>query len=253
MGRRFVCSDLHGCLDFYIQVKDFIAKDDIVYCLGDCGDRGPHEWETIKAIMNDPQFVYIKGNHEDMLVQAMKEYNRGVVKGEDWDLVACNGGHMTFAGWRDEGADMSWAWKLEDLPLRMTIINDRGQEVILCHAGYTPGADDENWNTENSDEKEVVLWDRVHYVTDYWDEKNYPNTIVVHGHTPIPHLDEDREFWDCSKFLSNATDKEMANGAYWYANNHKVCIDSGMCFTEVGLLLDIDTWDCHVFNVSIKE
>ena len=66
MKRTFACSDLHGQLDLWKQIKSFLNPEDTVYFLGDAGDRGPDGWELIKAIANDSQVVYLKGNHEDM-------------------------------------------------------------------------------------------------------------------------------------------------------------------------------------------
>ena len=69
----YAVSDIHGYISIYNQIKEMLNPEDKVYCLGDCGDRGPHPWETIKAVMRDPQFIYIKGNHDDMLVKAARE------------------------------------------------------------------------------------------------------------------------------------------------------------------------------------
>ena len=40
----YAVSDLHGCLEAYKTIKRILRPDDIVYCLGDCGDRGPQPW-----------------------------------------------------------------------------------------------------------------------------------------------------------------------------------------------------------------
>ena len=53
MGRVFAVADLHGMIELYQQIKDFLKPEDKVYCLGDMGDRGTNCWETVKAIMND--------------------------------------------------------------------------------------------------------------------------------------------------------------------------------------------------------
>ena len=74
MSRTFAVADLHGMLNLYQQIKNFIKPEDKVYYLGDMGDRGTDCWETVKAIMNDSQFKVIMGNHEDMLIKSMKAW-----------------------------------------------------------------------------------------------------------------------------------------------------------------------------------
>lgn len=37
----YALSDLHGYLDLYKQIKEFLKPEDKVYFLGDAGDRGP--------------------------------------------------------------------------------------------------------------------------------------------------------------------------------------------------------------------
>ena len=66
----YALGDLHGHYEIYEKVKAMLKPEDTVYFLGDAGDRGPDSWKCIKAIYDDPQFIYIKGNHEDMLVKA---------------------------------------------------------------------------------------------------------------------------------------------------------------------------------------
>ena len=121
----FVCSDLHGMMESYNQIKAFIKPEDKVYCLGDCGDRGPEPWGLIKAIANDKQFEYIKGNHEDMLVSAMYEYNDGYMDFFTKQLID-NGGGTTLLQWANEGGDMRWARWLERLPLSAKYTNKDG-------------------------------------------------------------------------------------------------------------------------------
>lgn len=92
----YATADLHGYLDLYKKIKDFLKPDDVVYYLGDAGDRGPQSWETIKVILDDPQFIYIKGNHDDMLVKAALNYFGDYFDTEGWyyDLMS-NGGEQT--------------------------------------------------------------------------------------------------------------------------------------------------------------
>ena len=70
----YCCSDLHGRYDIWRQIKSFLKPEDKLYYLGDAADRGPNGWKIIKELISDNRIIYIKGNHEDMLVKAMKEY-----------------------------------------------------------------------------------------------------------------------------------------------------------------------------------
>ena len=152
----YACSDLHGMLHFYKTIKEFLKPEDIVYFLGDAGDRGPHPWETIKAIMNDPQFIYLKGNHEDMLVQAL-----GKGYGRQYNLLRANGGKDTYHQCLEEEDWAQWRIKLNNLPTQMTYVNTRGETVYLSHAGYTPWYDNGRIGGWNWDED--LLWSRDHF------------------------------------------------------------------------------------------
>ena len=225
---KYAVSDLHGRYDLFQQIKDFIQPEDTVYVLGDCGDRGKDGWQIIKEVYENPQFIYLKGNHEDMLVEAMR--------GHDRSLCFYNGGKSTYEAWKyKDGGSMAWAKRLADLPLEATYINQNGERVVMCHAGYTPHCGQFNWG-------EDLLWSRDHFNA-MWD-MDFVDTIIVHGHTPIPYLDE---------YLYQApSEKEVEPGAFWYCPDdkgrpHKVDIDCGAVFTGHTVLLNLDTWDEEIF------
>ena len=92
----YALSDLHGNLELLKAIQKFLNEDDKVYFLGDGGDRGPNPWETIKEIYKDKRFIYIKGNHEDMLVNALTDYlDNGYMDYSFW-MLTNNGGSQTF-------------------------------------------------------------------------------------------------------------------------------------------------------------
>lgn len=229
---RYVFSDLHGQLKLWHQIKEFVLPSDEIYCLGDCGDRGPQPWETIKAIINDPQVVYLKGNHEDMLVAAMAEYLdhptvRKFHKIYDTNsfqrLLFSNGGSDTIQGWIDEGADPSWIDRLDKLPT-IKMLKSGNLDIALCHAGYSPLADD-----VMPDDVDLI-WDRGH-ITFPWIGDD--NLIIIHGHTPCPYISR--------KWVPS-------DGAIIYAGGHKIDIDMGSFVTNTTCLLDLDTFDEHYFS-----
>lgn len=230
----YACSDLHGRLDAYEEIKEYINPDDIIYCLGDCGDRGYAPWDTIKTVYLDPQFIYLKGNHEDMLVNALKEkFDSKFSNTGHWQrLLHYNGGMGTFDDFCTDAEfehtePMAIIKKLEELPLTAIYTNTQGQKILLCHAGC-------NWgNTLPSEEK--LLWSRSHFLSP---SERTTQGIVVHGHTPIPYLAEYLEI------------DPPLNEALKYADGKKYCIDAGTVFTNKALLLNLDTFESISFNLK---
>lgn len=235
----YVCSDLHGYLELYEQIKKDIQPEDKVFYLGDAGDRGPQCWETIKTIYNDPQFIYIAGNHEDMLVGVMMDYLRPSRRmSEDYHILVRNGGLRTFDGWDEEENKEEWMEKLRELPTFATYRNNQNQLIYLTHAGFTP-----YWNKLKKDtylpDEEDLLWSREHFL-DKWNKKKFPNCIVVHGHTPSHYIHQELGY----------TLDNYELGAYWYCDHHKVCVDCGTYKTQTTCLLNLDTWESKIFKVQ---
>ena len=228
----YACSDLHGMLHFYKAIKGVLEPEDKVYYLGDAGDRGPEPWETIKAILTDSQFIYIKGNHEDMLVDAL-----GKGYGHQYNLLRSNGGKYTYHQCMQEEDWAEWRLKLKKLPIKETYINTQGQTVYLTHAGFTPWITAEGemgWSWD-----EDLIWDRDHFLDKWPEEEIFQKAIVVHGHTPIPYLLDEI---DPACLMG-----EIKPGALWYADGKKCCIDCGAVFTGQCVLLNLDTWEEQVF------
>lgn len=236
----YACSDLHGCLNFYKAIKNFIKPEDTVYFLGDAGDRGPQPWETIKAIAKDSQFIYLKGNHEDMLAKALddcldKDYMGG------YRLLVNNGGAQTFDQAMQEEDPKGWMEWLHDLPVYKKYINQQGEIILLSHAGFTPWVNHHNLSVVIPAERDLI-WDRTHYYED-WNEEDWGNIICVHGHTPIPYLWEDL----C------VPEEHQEVGAFWYADGHKVDIDTGAVWTDYCVLINLDTWEEHIFEAEKND
>ena len=231
MKRTFACSDLHGQLDLWKQIKNFLNPEDTVYFLGDAGDRGPDGWELIKAIANDSQVIYLKGNHEDMLVKAIRSWNKYECQTKEVSLCWHNGGYETMQGLMAESPEgqAGWVKFLDNLPLVAHYINTSGINIRMSHAGYTP-------HEMVLPSSEDLIWNRDHFL-DEWDD-DFNNSIIVHGHTPIPYLADD--------LLIKTTEP----GAFWYCDNHKVCIDNAALWSNTTCLFDLDTFDEHIFSIG---
>ena len=227
----YAVSDMHGCADVYHRIKKIIKPEDIVYCLGDCGDRGSKPWETIKLVATDPQFILLKGNHEDMLVKAAREAMDGSYGCSKQRLLASNGGFETLTELLYEDRPETWISMLAKLPTHTTYTNKNGQKIFLCHAGCNLWADEPEVIPDDHD----LIWDRVHYISTKSDLMS--DTIVVHGHTWVNYIKEDLNM------------KNTENEFLFYTNNKKICIDLGTFHTSKAGILNLDTFEAVYFNI----
>lgn len=210
----YAVADLHGSINLFHKILATLNPDDILYCLGDVCDRGLYGYDMMKQILENPQIIYLKGNHEQMFVDAARQMNKNrfcedYPETNDIDLHRCNGGKDTIHAWLKDNLPMDIIDKLDNLPEKAEYINKDGIKIVMTHSG---GLED-------------CLWDRNHFT--------YPikekNTIIVHGHTPIPYL----------PFLKN---EENIEAPCWYADNTKVDIDCGCFVSDITVLLNLDNF-----------
>lgn len=230
-------ADLHGHLEIWEKVKEIIGPDDYIYVLGDCVDRGPQSWETLKAVYNDPQACLLKGNHEDMLVKACEDYLEDDYMWDYKSYMLCyhNGGKDTMDSWERDPDREAWVKRLRDLPTWDTYCAN-GREIVLCHAGFTPWMEEGGTSYEVPEDHDLI-WDREHYYSRTYLPQHMDDVLIVHGHTPIHHLSAD-------------IDEPWESGAFWYCGNHKCCIDSGGFFSGEWVLLNLDTLEDTVITLD---
>ena len=244
---RYVVADLHGQLDLLNQIIEYIDEDDIVYALGDFGDRGNEPWVTLRSVLDDEQFVYLMGNHDLLLINAIEEYYNILATEGRCDIIRCtrnsrgaipllgiNGGINTLQGWaaEPEPEREKYYRKLKQLPLEIRLAaQDVKHFIYLTHAGYSP-------HLYNANDVKDLLWDRQHFY-----DKSDEDSLLFHGHTPVEVLVrwlDDRQLpYDCS------------NGCCVYSGGSKICVDMGSYFTKQTVLVNIDTLESKIF--SIKE
>lgn len=236
----YVCTDLHGKLDLYKKIKEFILPEDIVYFLGDAGDRGPNSWETIKAIYEDPQFIYLKGNHEQMLLDAMQKYFQGDEFGISFaaQVLFNNGGLDTLYSWQQENETdrLNWYNKLQNLNIEAFYTNPKGTTFYMNHSGAGENASEED-----------KLWDRTHF---YETEPSSDCEYIIHGHTPIPIMLEE--------FAEDGYDDFYTfHKALFYNNKNKtgkkINIDAAAVWKNKVLLLDLDEENVYLLELNEEE
>lgn len=246
--RTFAFSDLHGQRNLWEQIKAFLQPDDVVYFLGDAIDRGPNGWAILKELLADPRVVYIKGNHEDMMVNALRAFPRVNSYSEDMEVWSWNGCAPTLEAILDDDEDVvrQTLNKVRTLPASVIYTNVEGRDVHLCHAGFTPGAKPNN--------EYDLIWDRGHLYSQIPDEYADGSIIIVHGHTPVPLLLNDLDEhiraanWLDKPELAESYGYQEKNGIAIYADGIKIDIDCGCFFTGEISILNLDTWETIHFS-----
>jgi len=175
----FAIGDLHGCPEELEALLETITPgpDDTLVFLGDYVDRGPAVRALVERLIRlrseGPHTVFLRGNHEDMLLDYLG------FAGRYGEAYLANGGTATLAsygiprGVRGSGAaeyiPPDHLQFLLDLHLTWT------QEPFLCvHAGIRPGV------ALAQQDAEDLVWIREEFFT----QRHALPYVVLFGHTP---------------------------------------------------------------------
>jgi serine/threonine protein phosphatase 1 len=175
----FAIGDLHGCPDELEVLLDRIgagAADTLVF-LGDYIDRGPRARALVERLLRVrdelPATVFLRGNHEDMLLAYLG------LDGRHGDVYLANGGGATLASYGvSPGASAAEA--AARLPpehlvfFRGLPLMHREGPFLFVHAGIRPGVPLEQQADDD------LLWIREEFFAARHD---LPWTVVF-GHTP---------------------------------------------------------------------
>lgn len=203
----FYFTDVHGCYDLYRAAMNYCFEQDdtpmIIYG-GDACDRGPDGYKIMKELLDNPQVVYLKGNHEDLFVHAawfiMSDYRGKLDDDSIWTyLYDCemndfadkgvqlhiyNGGYTTLHDWMMDGMSKDFVDRINNLPITFTYNN-----IDFCHAGgrykefQKVARDEYDEQFIDKDDFMMLVWDR-NYLGMGW----APDRTCIFGHTPTPYL-----------------------------------------------------------------
>ncbi|MCA9877235.1 MAG: serine/threonine protein phosphatase [Thermomicrobiales bacterium] len=220
--KTFVFSDIHGCYDelmaLYRQLPLQPERDRVIF-LGDYIDRGPASRRVLEQVMawqqRYPHWVFLGGNHEDMMLDAL--HNDGRHYDTYFDIAEvwfASGGAATYrsylpAGEQRDATDLVHAREIipeehrawcASLPLHF---EDDG--YIYVHGGVKPG------RTPAETDPFDLIWLRDEFLesTYDWGKK------IIHGHTPTRSLEPEV-----------------------YAN--RICIDTALCYAPNNKLTAVE-------------
>jgi serine/threonine protein phosphatase 1 len=177
-SRTFVIGDLHGCVDELNWLLDAIAPSvsDTLVFLGDYIDRGPSPKAVIERVLRlrheGPCCVFLKGNHEDMLLSYLG------YEGRYGEGFLFNGGEATLRSYGVEGQGplaMAEALPAAHLEFLRSLQMQHSEGPFLCtHAGINPS------RPLDAQQEEDLLWIRDEFLLN---PHPFPCTVLF-GHTP---------------------------------------------------------------------
>lgn len=192
----YLISDIHGC---YAEYKELLSKinftdNDDLYVLGDAMDRGAEPIRVMLDLMARPNVAYIIGNHDYMMLLALKKLCVEVTE-ENCESHLTLDDMMSYCCWMEDGGQTTAEQfrkltheqqqdiidYLEDASVYEILEHEENGQVrqfVLVHAGIK----------DFDEEKELDDYDFSDFIfqkTDYCrrcfrDE----NTYLVTGHTP---------------------------------------------------------------------
>lgn len=173
----WVVGDLHGCytnLMIRLDAVGFDPAQDLLISVGDLIDRGSENVECLDLI-NQPWFRAVRGNHEQMMRDAILAY--GSVT--HW---MSNGGTWFYNLDPDQQIlAKSLVHKSTALPLIIEVEKD-GKKFVICHADYPHN----EYEFGKPVDAEQVIWNRER-ISDAQDgivSEIVGADLFIFGHTP---------------------------------------------------------------------
>ena len=194
----YVIADIHGCYKEYLQLLELIgfSDEDELYVLGDAMDRGPEPIKVIQDLMSRPNVNYVLGNHDEMMLSALKPLAVEITE-ESISKLKLDA-NLNYQYWVEEGgavtaeqfAKLTKAERADIIDylenaLPYEMLEHEGELFVLLHAGIS------NFDhTKELDEYHYTdfLWERMDYTRRY-----YPSERIhlVSGHTPTMLIGDD--------------------------------------------------------------
>jgi serine/threonine protein phosphatase 1 len=192
--RVYAVGDIHGQLDLLTTVADMIEASEtllapartVVIFLGDYIDRGPESRGVIDFLLRyrprNIETVFLRGNHEDMLLNALHTPDMFHVWAMNGGLATALSYGVAFDPYHNPKSDPRGIIRqldaalpsahrhfLENLPIGLEI-----GDYLFVHAGVRPGVP--------LDRQEDL--DCLFIRDEFLDYRGSFGKVIVHGHTP---------------------------------------------------------------------
>lgn len=160
-GRDLVVGDIHGCYDelqALLRQADFDTAKDRLFSTGDLIDRGPNSADCIR-LLEQPWFHAVRGNHEQMMLEAVDDFIAGRHLTLPMLMWASNGGSWVRGHTYAEVCDL--VSLVDTLPMVITVGDDATQPLFgVLHAEWTSDANRLLAGDYDHADRAALLWGR---------------------------------------------------------------------------------------------
>lgn len=185
--RYVAIGDIHGYWDsltaLYVALDRYgldCNRDTVVF-LGDYVDGGPNTRQVVSDLralqQTYPHWVFLKGNHEDMLLQTVGNNSM-----DTWANWYHQGGEQTLDSYRPWPKDANPCYPEDIIPaghldwLRERPLIHETKSFIFVHGGLAPGL------PLDGNGEQTLLWMREPFISSTYDW----GKRVIFGHTYTP-------------------------------------------------------------------
>ncbi len=243
IGRDFVIGDLHGCFDLLeslMKAVEFNIDQDRLFAVGDLVDRGSYSLPCLELI-EQPWFYAVMGNHEAMMLDYFKAYQRTGYIDPYFD-ESDESGYIEYGGdwvakyYQADKATMSQAFEhgLElaaNLPL-LIVVGENEQRFHVVHSellrpDYSTN-DIKVWLDSDIDE-----W-LENGIPENTKERFYWGRTIMQGYfDPVPQLQVGLSRTFCGHTIHQNIRQKLSH----------ICLDTGAYSSDVNSAYSLTIYD----------
>lgn len=195
-----IIGDIAGRYNELMKLIELMPKADRIILVGDLVDRGPDSKKVIEWAMNTPNVVTLKGNHEDMMVQAY--YGDHIDHLNNGGIATLKSYHTMFPSDYPE-SHIKW---MEELPIYYW---NNDKSLFVSHApwhrtyelGEYPGGTPTEFGMQRA------LWWR-----DYPKERE--NVYQIHGHNHLAEIYVNADNEEYGRCIDNCGKKVLTGFSF---------------------------------------
>ncbi|MFC1616594.1 metallophosphoesterase family protein [Candidatus Margulisiibacteriota bacterium] len=171
----YTIGDIHGHYDKLKTLLSIIGKDQTAeyVFLGDYIDRGPQPKKVVELCIKFAEThkcIFLKGNHEELMENALSSIKKSETQTDDFLLWIINGGNTTCQSYKE----INNIYKIHKDFFQSLKLYYETDDYVFVHAGLKPNV------PLKKQKQEDLLWIRDNFI---FNPFHYKDKTIIYGHT----------------------------------------------------------------------